>query len=756
MYRRDVLVAMAGSVAVGAAGCVGSTPGNDGSGWRAFQNDAGHSGYGPAASGPAEGAAVEWRSETWGQVTAPVVADGTVYAGSGLRDHAVDAFDVGTGDRQWRAPVGDAVERELAVADGTVYVGAGDVYALAVDDGDERWVERGRGGRGVAVADGAVFSAERGGSPTFALEADTGEERWSRDVHALPAPTVHDGRVFVGGSGGLVALDAATGETDWEAPDVGRVSRPPTVRDGRVYVTTRERLLALDAATGNELWSLDGRFRASDPAVTGERLFLSGRQREDGGSAARAIAVDVETGDPEWTLDDDGLAAGTAIVADGVVYVSGLNRLYAIDAGTGDRLWWLRFQWPVGPPAVADGTVLASVGGRLSAIVPGDGRDGTWRLTGESTPDRSGAAPSPEYAPGEFSFGTDGYEVTAEPTASVDEGAPVDVSFDVAGDAIDGDRAVTFTLAVTNRSDEALVLPTGAPEPFGVLWLRGDDRSIVAWTDAYEESGHVHTTGHRGIVGVAGVGLRTTIPPAGTVEETYALSTETHGLQPGTYELSETYAVRPAGDGGDERDGDERDGGDDDPGTDEAEWTVEVNASVGIKQAGPEEGAVVHDLAVTDAATLPEAFVGRFSVEALEPVTEAHPGLIEIALANGADERELVASMRGWPFGAYVGLDEDGKRLVLLSEEMYAPGHVERGEDGWWRPAVLPHEESRFGQSLTGFDPDETRSMRYVVLAHPGTDPPRPGDEYLFEQGFAGDEIDVTWGFVLSVLDARG
>ncbi|WP_247729989.1 hypothetical protein [Halovivax limisalsi] len=137
----------------------------------------------------------------------------------------------------------------------------------------------------------------------------------------------------------------------------------------------------------------------------------------------------------------------------------------------------------------------------------------------------------------------------------------------------------------------------------------------------------------------------------------------------------------------------------------------------------------------------------------LEPGTDTHPGVIGVTFENVTDERSLLASMRGWPFGSYVGLGPEGRRLVLLPAETFAPGFLNRTEAGWWEPDFLPHESVARGRSTTASDPGETRTARYIVTSHPETDDPRDGDGFAFEQGFSDDDVDVTWGFTLTTLD---
>ncbi|WP_265108010.1 PQQ-binding-like beta-propeller repeat protein [Halosolutus halophilus] len=749
MRRRTLLVGASAGIVAPLTGCLGDgeDPGNDADGttdgltgeWQQFQANAAHTGA-TTAAGPDGGGRVRWWSDTTGISTSPVIEGGTVYVGSGLRNQSVLAFDQATGERQWRAPIGDDIERALAVGDGTVYASASGVYALDAESGEQEWMDRIDTTRGVALDGDTVFASAGGGGPIVALEADSGEERWRRDIHTLTAPTVADGRVFAVGNDNLVAIDAESGDTEWEET-IDRAGSPPTVADGMVFTATRGDLFAYDAATGAREWTLDGSFRGTDIATIDGTIYLAGRQQEGEEWISRALAVDAATGDVEWSRDDDGLGAGSVVVTGEIVYVATRYRVYALDRGTGDIEWWLRFQWPVGSPAVANGTLYVSVGGRLLAIESGDGRAGVWKSDAEPIPDRDATPPEPTYAESDFPFGMNGFDVDAEWDVSVDEDAPVDISFVIEGDRIDADEHVSVTLAVTNDGDEPLGFTTGAPEPFGIFRLSDENRDhgLVAWTSAYEESGHVHTTPHRGVGMVNSIALSTEIPPGETVSETYTLSDETHGIRPGSYEFSVAQLLRPA-EGRNDHDG----------------WEFEVTGAVELAACGTDEGDIVHELAVADEVDLPEAFMGEFTVDVLEPVTDTHPGLIEITFENVTDERSLIASMRRWPFGSYVGLGPGGRRLVLLPAETFAPGFVDRTDAGWWEPAFLPHESIARGGSTTAYDPGETSTSQFIVTTHPETDDPRDGDGYAFEQGFGDDDVDVTWGFALSTLEPDG
>jgi outer membrane protein assembly factor BamB len=74
----------------------------------------------------------EWRFETDGLVGAPpMMADGTVYVGSG--DGNLYAVDTASGEEEWCFQTGYSVGSSPTIAGGTVYVGSGDgnLYAVA-------------------------------------------------------------------------------------------------------------------------------------------------------------------------------------------------------------------------------------------------------------------------------------------------------------------------------------------------------------------------------------------------------------------------------------------------------------------------------------------------------------------------------------------------------------------------------------------------------------------------------------------------
>ncbi len=119
------------------------------------------------------------------------------------------------------------------VVDGVLYIssGAGNIFAIDAATGDVKWKHAtmfGGNYRGVAVAEGRVFSGERD-NQLIALDQKTGTLVWKTRIAdpargATSAPAIyHDGLVYIGVAGGeggvrgqFGAYDAKTGKEVWK------------------------------------------------------------------------------------------------------------------------------------------------------------------------------------------------------------------------------------------------------------------------------------------------------------------------------------------------------------------------------------------------------------------------------------------------------------------------------------------------------------------------------------------------------------
>ena len=421
--RRELLGTTAGLAATALAGCIGSPdagsatdgrsgtasstddagrgtePGAASDSWPQFGADPRNTGtadvVGPGATDPE----LAWRYDagTPTMNASPVVADGVAYVPGSGDPGLIHAIDIGTGEQRWSfEPAGYATSAP-ALVDGTLYVGT--------------WGKR-----------------------FYAIDADTGEERWSREIGHLfgrSSPAVVDGTVYVGTAGdgpsvacALLALDAATGETEWQYREFeGRewIESSPAVGDGRVYVVGGRSLRAVDAETGEEVWIRDGVVHPNmSPAFVEGRLYYAALDTSGEDPVPEVRALDPATGETLWATEiSDPSARTSPAVADGRVYVAATSRqacsldwdndsectpdargrLYALDAETGDHEWAVEIEPDTrSAPAVADGVVYVGCGDGLSAVTV-DGEH-AWHVPFEPQDDTLYVMSSPAVADG--------------------------------------------------------------------------------------------------------------------------------------------------------------------------------------------------------------------------------------------------------------------------------------------------------------------------------------------------------------------
>ena len=152
-----------------------------------------------------------------------------------------------------------------ALHDGTLYIGRDpDLYAIDVDDRTVEWTYRTDDGESIVasnptVANGTVYGASSGDA-LHALDADSGEEVWSVDLEygTGTSPAVTDDLVVIGESNHLLAVDAETGDIEWEIEDE-LISNPEDVviADGICYLTTAYQIWAYHAASGELVWKYE-------------------------------------------------------------------------------------------------------------------------------------------------------------------------------------------------------------------------------------------------------------------------------------------------------------------------------------------------------------------------------------------------------------------------------------------------------------------------------------------------------------------
>ena len=289
----------------------------------------------------------------------------------------------------WSIGLKSYIEFPPAYCNGTLYLNTfeGKTFAVASETGRIRWQRRlgGTMPSSPAIDARRVIVSSQDGTVT-ALDRRTGRTLWRLKTGGgvESSPVIVDGLVFFGSHDQrLFAVHASTGRVRWAFDTGGRINASPSVFDGRVCVTTYAgSVLCVRRRTGRELWTTYIRRDAlryesfyASPSTDGRRLFSVAR-------SGKVVALDAGTGRVLWTNRVGGPGYTTPAVANGVVYVGGLDGyLHAFDAATGVELWKSFAGGRVlGAPVVIGRHVFFSTKeGRTFGARTSDGRI-VWRL----------------------------------------------------------------------------------------------------------------------------------------------------------------------------------------------------------------------------------------------------------------------------------------------------------------------------------------------------------------------------------------
>ncbi len=227
----------------------------------------------------------------------------------------------------------------------------------------------------------------------YALDAESGELQWEFTAnHSIWAQPVYtEGFVYVASlDNNVYALNPQSGELKWETTLGGSIAGHPVLSDGFLYVPSFDRQLhALDAETGDEVWAADATNWVWGAPVLGNGTVFFGDI--DG----NIYAVSAETGEQQWTATADGAIQSAPLYEDGILYVTSgqaegdvaerQGEVIAFDAETGDELWRQETAAPVfsSPASVGAAVVIVFQDAQASILNVLDKENGalTWEFT---------------------------------------------------------------------------------------------------------------------------------------------------------------------------------------------------------------------------------------------------------------------------------------------------------------------------------------------------------------------------------------
>jgi outer membrane protein assembly factor BamB len=308
-----------------------------------------------AEPGPAGDPVVIWSMQIGaGKIPQqPVVADGTIFIGTG---EGIVALDAGSGERRWvfEGVLSDAEKWALAAGvvyvDGVIVAGSdfGVVYALDAESGEPLWELHGVAEMAQPTwADGLLYvTSDR--NALYAIEAATGNQVWlaEADDGLYRWPSYANGRVYVSSwDGALHAYDGMTGALGWthlpEPPYLA--SNVQVLANGLLYsklwspeIAEGETFIALNAASGTEV------FRTA-PFPTGMGYPTASDTTVYLGTPEGVLhALDAYTGDAQWQYDAGEVVNWHSWLVGDTLYMDSLDFvLHALDAATGEVRWRL-------------------------------------------------------------------------------------------------------------------------------------------------------------------------------------------------------------------------------------------------------------------------------------------------------------------------------------------------------------------------------------------------------------------------------
>jgi outer membrane protein assembly factor BamB/ribosomal protein L35AE/L33A len=333
-------------------------------------------------------------------VSTPAIDNGIIYVADRGNENLF-AIYASNGAIKWQNPLsGGWIYSSPVVANGTVYIGTGTEWDTP----------------GVFYAFNASTGGNNAGTPHIPIwQKDESHGGISGGFYS--SPTVYNGTVYVGRDDyNLSAWNAVTGAEVWRYQTASSVDSSPAVSNNTVYFSADDNVYAVNATTGVKVWDAasksgwDGTFGSgtSSPAVANDVVYIGGEYAVYAFGATNGSQLSKFT-------DSDAYFDSAPAVANGLVYIGtqgnpSTETFYALDA---DDLsappLWVNITPDqtdmISSPAVANGIVYVTSEGSPGHLYAWNAANGApvWDFT---LPSSYGTESSPVVSNGVVYFGT--------------------------------------------------------------------------------------------------------------------------------------------------------------------------------------------------------------------------------------------------------------------------------------------------------------------------------------------------------------
>lgn len=321
-----------------------------------------------------------------GPVSQPVTWP--VYLGSPAHDMSAAIRIDAAPKPGWHASPGREIRGAPAAGKGVLAVGTTDklVVLLGTDSGQVLWDRRVSGTirSGPLLTDSLVYVAteESPSGRVYALEMRTGKVVWDTKTGGVAAAmALTRDRLFAGTESGIViALDPDTGGILWRRRVSGAVRAAPVpTTAGLLVITTSDSLYLLDPASG----AVRRRAAAPGPVLATPATDGAGAHVYLGTVTGMLADLDPATLDTVWTRNvGAGIYGAPAIARDTLFALTRAGRLVSVPLATPAALHQVDLDLVAvaGPTPLANGVLVADVGGVVRCVDPGTGAE-HWRVT---------------------------------------------------------------------------------------------------------------------------------------------------------------------------------------------------------------------------------------------------------------------------------------------------------------------------------------------------------------------------------------